>query len=145
MDATSRIMLLRLVPARSAVCILLLVSSAPAAVVFSGYVDPVVPTMWNSSTDGYISTPDGPTGSAVRGWRKHVASKCGYLGCGLSWDYPSSGTATISGPGSKWTNSSDLFVGYNIAVRGTLNVASGGLVSKCDGLRGVLPGIPSAR
>ena len=47
----------------------------------------------------------------------------GYYGSKTTGD----GTVTVTGSGSKWTNSSDLYVGYN--GKGTLNVESGGAVS----------------
>ena len=52
-----------------------------------------------------------------------VASANGYLGRCTG----SSGTATISGTGSTWTNSGSLYVGYDGS--GTLNIANGGTVS----------------
>ena len=46
----------------------------------------------------------------------------------------SSGTATVPGAGSTWTNGGDLHVGYS--GHGTLNVTSGGQVSNANGYLG---------
>ncbi len=51
-----------------------------------------------------------------------VASTLGYLGY---WS-GSTGTATVTGDGSTWTNAGNLYVGYNGS--GTLNIEAGGQV-----------------
>ena len=60
----------------------------------------------------------------------------GYLGYGSG----STGTATVTGAGSKWTNSSDLYLGWSGSVgwysSGALNIQAGGQVSNAWGLLG---------
>ena len=56
-----------------------------------------------------------------------VASSYGYLG----YNYGCIGTATVTGIGSKWTNSSDFYVGRN--GRGTLRIEAGGQISNTTG------------
>ena len=64
-----------------------------------------------------------------------VASAAGYLG----FDSGSNGTATVTGPGSTWANSSGLlYVGYH--GRGTLNIQAGAQVSNTDGCLGLHSG-----
>ncbi len=59
-----------------------------------------------------------------------VASTRGYLG----YNPESSGTATVTGPGSTWTNSGTFYVGrYGNA---TFNIEAGGQVSNTDGYLG---------
>lgn len=63
-----------------------------------------------------------------------VASTTGYLG----FNAGSVGTAVVSGPGSKWTNSGTLNVGYR--GNGNLTIENGGQVSGQHGELGELPG-----
>jgi T5SS/PEP-CTERM-associated repeat protein len=64
-----------------------------------------------------------------------VSSVNGYLG----WGPASSGKATVTGPGSQWSNSEKLHVGY--FGTGTLNVEAGGEVSNVNwGYVGFKPG-----
>ena len=59
-----------------------------------------------------------------------ITSSYGYLG----YNSGSSGTATVTGTGSKWTNSGDLYVG-NYGT-GTLRIEAGGQVSNSTGYLG---------
>ncbi len=59
-----------------------------------------------------------------------VASTKGYLG----YKFGSNGTATVTGAGSAWNNSSLLAVGYK--GNGTLNITTGGAVSSSHGFIG---------
>jgi T5SS/PEP-CTERM-associated repeat protein len=63
-----------------------------------------------------------------------ILNTTGYIG----EDPASTGTATVSDPGSTWTNSSHLYVGYSGI--GTLDVAGEGVVSNLDGVIGCLAG-----
>ena len=54
----------------------------------------------------------------------------GYIGCTSG----STGTVTVDGTGSTWTNSGDLYVGYY--GNGTLNITGGGAVSNTNGYIG---------
>jgi T5SS/PEP-CTERM-associated repeat protein len=59
-----------------------------------------------------------------------VASSAGYLG----YNSGASGTATVTGSGSKWSNSKNLYVGYSGT--GLLNIDAGGQVSNVSGYLG---------
>ena len=48
----------------------------------------------------------------------------------------STGTVTVAGSSSAWTNSSDLYVGYEAYGNGTLNILNGGAVSNATGYVG---------
>ena len=67
-----------------------------------------------------------------------VTSSSGYLGYHSS----STGTATVTGTGSKWTNSGWLFVGYY--GNGVLNISNGGNVSNTRGNVGSYSGNTSS-
>jgi T5SS/PEP-CTERM-associated repeat protein len=67
-----------------------------------------------------------------------VASASGYLG----FQVGSAGAATVTGPGSKWSNSGTLYVGYSGS--GTLNVQNGGQVSDYQGQIGTYSGSTGA-
>ena len=60
-----------------------------------------------------------------------VSNTRGYIGTGNS---DSTGTATITGNGSQWTNRDELFVGHTSP--GTLNITDGGVVSNTNGYIG---------
>jgi T5SS/PEP-CTERM-associated repeat protein len=56
----------------------------------------------------------------------------------LGYNSGSSGTATVTGPGSNWTNSDNLYVGHSGT--GTLNIQNGGTVTNTIGyIGGILP------
>ena len=57
---------------------------------------------------------------------RSVASTTGFLG----YHFHSSGAATVTGAGSKWTNSDNLYIGKD--GRGTLTVSDGGQVTARD-------------
>ncbi len=63
------------------------------------------------------------TGSITAINGAQIAGTTGYIGYQSTGD----GTVTIDGPGTSWTNSQRLFVGY--AGSGTLNILNGGQVS----------------
>ena len=99
-------------------------SPVQAAIVFTGSNSPI-PANWNSSTNGYIGGSSGGTGTGTVTVTSGnaLASANSYLG-----DlYHSSGTATVDGAGSTWTNSSSSDVGS--AGLGTLNLTNGGAVN----------------
>ena len=103
--------------------------TACADVVFSPTgISPATPSSWNSNTDGYVgySTGAGTVAITSGGTSSLLASQNGCIG------YDSSGTGTVSvdGAGSTWTNSQDLYVGGNEtnASAGVLTISNGGSV-----------------
>ena len=102
-------------------------STAPAAFITSGEVIPADPSTWLPSTTarvGYTTT------GALTVDGGNLISYTGYLG----YNSGSTGTATVAGAGSIWTNSHFLHVGrYG---NGTLNVEAGGQVSSNVGFLG---------
>ena len=64
----------------------------------------------------------------------NIASNTGYLG----YNTGSTGTATVTGPGSAWTNSGTLYVGNSGT--GSLSVTNGGSVTSYGGYIGYNPG-----
>ncbi|MCC6125757.1 MAG: PEP-CTERM sorting domain-containing protein [Pirellulales bacterium] len=103
-------------------------SPVQAAIIWSGNVSPSNPATWTSSIDGYIGVSS-PGMVSVDGGSS-LASSRGYLGYNSS----STGTATVTGAGSKWTNSGYLYVGNSGS--GALNVETGGQVSSFSGYLG---------
>jgi len=81
-------------------------SMVHAAIVGSGDVNPADPSTWTSNTTGYIGQSS--TGIVTVEGGSGLLSKYGYLG----YNSGAIGTATVTGAGSVWTNSS-LYVGYN--------------------------------
>ena len=63
-----------------------------------------------------------------------MSSDLGYIG----FDAGSTGTVTVDGTGSSWTNSSLLYAGYSGT--GTLTIQNGGAVSNTIGYIGVNSG-----
>ena len=57
-------------------------------------------------------------------------------GCIGSGGNASTGTVTVDGANSTWTNSDKLYVGTNYHVTGTLNITNGGAVSNTNGFVG---------
>ncbi|HUS93276.1 MAG TPA: PEP-CTERM sorting domain-containing protein [Phycisphaerae bacterium] len=79
---------------------------------------------WTNSGSLYVGGYSG-SGTLTIEAGGQVSSLSGYLG--RSSDPTATGTATVTGPGSTWTNSGDLYVGRH--GNGTLTVADGGQVS----------------
>jgi T5SS/PEP-CTERM-associated repeat protein/autotransporter-associated beta strand protein len=87
-----------------------------------------------TSTDGLcIGYNSGGTMEITSGGKLENAYAC-YVG---HYD-GSSGTATVDGTGSNWTNNDQLFVGY--LGTGALNITAGGSVSNTIGYLGYQPG-----
>lgn len=105
----------------------LLSNPLPAAIVQTGNVSPDVHT-WTNLTSGRIG--DTSTGSMTVNAGSSLASYSGSLG----YNSGSTGTATVTGTGSKWTSGFELFVGRS--GNGTLTIEAGGLVSSSAGLLG---------
>ena len=102
----------------------------PAATVITGDVAPVLP--WSSSTTPKIGITG--VGTLAVDGGSQLSSGLSYLG----YNAGSTGTATITGAGSKWTNSSELKVGYDGS--GSLRVEAGGEVSNSGGYLGYRAG-----
>jgi len=85
---------------------------------------------WTNSGKLYVGCSYSGTGTLNIQNGGEVSNTYGFLG----EDPGSSGTVTVDGTGSKWTNSGDLYVGY--LGTGTLNIQNGGQVSNTFGLLG---------
>jgi T5SS/PEP-CTERM-associated repeat protein len=113
-----------------------LVSSLPlarAAISPTGDVSPSGPSTWDTTTTGYIGkTADG---TLMVDGDSDLLSYYGYLG----FYSGTSGQVTVSGAGSTWTNSSDLYVSYNGS--GTLSIANGGAVGTNSSYIGGVSGL----
>lgn len=106
------------------IAVIVLSCSAPkvsAAILWSGDVQPSNPSTWTSSTVGYIGKTS--TGSITVDGGSNLLSQEGNLG----YSSGSSGTVTVSGVGSTWTNYDMLSVG-DMQGTGTLNIQAGGQV-----------------
>jgi fibronectin-binding autotransporter adhesin len=112
----------------TAALILALVSapSLPAATVITGDVTPALP--WTSTTDPRIG--DTGAGALIVDGGSQLNSDSSRLAVSAG----STGTATITGVGSKWINSSSLNVGAFGS--GAIRVEAGGLVSNTSGSLG---------
>ena len=88
--------------------------SAPAAITSTGDVAPSNPSTWTASTIGYIGNTASGTLTVDGG--SGLLSNTAYIGY-----YPgSTGSVTVSGTNSNWTNSQDINVGYYGS--GSLNI-----------------------
>jgi T5SS/PEP-CTERM-associated repeat protein/autotransporter-associated beta strand protein len=101
--------------------LIILASPIQAAITSTGSINPTDPNFWISTTNGYIGYSS--TGTVTVDDASSLLSKSCYLGYNSGTD----GTATVTGAGSKWTNSDTLFIGYSGI--GTLKIESGGEVS----------------
>jgi fibronectin-binding autotransporter adhesin len=101
--------------------------SLPAATVITGSVAPSLP--WGAAAEPLIGA-NGVGMLAVDGGSQLKSGMFGFLG----YNSGSTGTATITGAGSMWTNSSYLYVGFNGS--GALHVEAGGHVSDNTGYLG---------
>ena len=88
-------------------------------------------TLTGTSATDYTRVNGGTLGITGGGALSNVN---GYLGYGAT----DSGTVTVNGPGSSWTNSAGLFVGYE--GNSTLNITNGGAVSNSNGNIGYFGG-----
>jgi T5SS/PEP-CTERM-associated repeat protein len=95
-------------------------SAVQAAITPAGDVSPWIPPYWDTSTTGYVGNTFGGTLTVNGG--STLYSSSAYLG----YNSGVFGRVTISGSGSDWVNSSDLYVGY--FGNGSLNVLNGGAV-----------------
>jgi T5SS/PEP-CTERM-associated repeat protein/autotransporter-associated beta strand protein len=110
-----------------------MIPTAFAAIVGIGDVNPFDPSMWTSSTTGYIGKIS--TGTVTIDGENEMLSDYCYLGDNSG----SIGTVTVTGKNAKWTNGKYLYVGNSGS--GTLNIEDGGQVfSKNIGYLGNNPG-----
>ncbi len=96
-------------------------------------------TLDGSHAEGAMLSVDGAVGFQIDGnlnveAGSLMSNTLGYVGLSPG----STGVATVTGTGSEWNNSSDLYVG--LFGNGTLNVEADGLVSNSTGYLGYLPG-----
>jgi fibronectin-binding autotransporter adhesin len=111
--------------------LVLISSPVHAAITQSGNVTPTV-SSWGSFTTGLVgNTSDGSI--AVDGGSV-LSARAGLLGNGTS----STGTATVSGAGSKWTNNDHLYIGTSS--HGVLTIEAGGEVNNKRSRLGMFAG-----
>ena len=84
-----------------------MISAGQAAITCTGEVSPADPTTWSSTTYGYVGKTY--TGTITVNGGSELLCYRGYLGYNSS----ANGTATVTGNGSKWTNSDFLYLGYS--------------------------------
>jgi fibronectin-binding autotransporter adhesin len=107
-------------------------SHLSAATVLTGDVFP--PSPWGDLTYPYPQIGITDVGTLLIDGGSQRTSNSGMLGV----DPGSTGAATITGPGSKWTNNQTLYIGNSGT--GQLRVEAGGQVSNPVGYLGVNPG-----
>lgn len=140
----------------AAALLLSLVNASPAAINWTGDVDPADPTTWTSGTSGDIG--DTADGAITVGGESELLSyslTVGVDGNGtltveaggtannagftvLGSNPSSTGVATVTGSGSRWDHGRDFVVGR--FGDGTLTVEAGGIVSNRRGYLGVEAG-----
>ncbi len=111
-----------------AVILLVCVSLVQGGVTTNGNVEPADPSTWNSNTEAYVGrTADGEmnitSGSSIESKSAVIGDSSGVTG-----------SVTIEGVGSQWTNTNSLTVGS--FGTGYLYITNGGYVSDKDGLLG---------
>jgi len=89
---------------------------------------------------GYNTNPYGPSTLAITNGGS-VSSLGGFVGYSINGNLVSTGTVTVDGTGSTWTNSGSLYVGYGNGGNGSLVVTNGGFVSSLGAFVGYGPGI----
>jgi T5SS/PEP-CTERM-associated repeat protein len=106
--------------------------SARAAITPVGDISPTDPASWNIATDGYVGkTADG---SLVINGGSVLSSDDSYLG----YNNNVTGSVTVDGTGSSWTNDSMQYIGYS--GNGTLTITGGGQVDTWQGYLGANAG-----
>lgn len=111
-------------------CIITL--SARAAITPVGDISPADPASWNIATDGYVGkTADG---SLVINGGSVLSSDSSYLG----YNNNVTGSVTVDGTGSSWTNDYIQYIGYSGI--GTLTITGGGQVDTRQGYLGANAG-----
>lgn len=107
----------------TALCLFLLSTTAWAAITATGDVDPANPSTWNSSTWAYIGKTSTGTLDITSG--STVNSHCGKIG-----NYAdSTGTVTVDGTNSTWTNVAGITIGQDLTGTGKLIINNGGTVT----------------
>jgi len=107
---------------------LVVAASVQAAITTTGNIDPADPTSWTSSTNSYIGK--NADGTLTVNGGSDVESRNTIIGGYLSGDSGVTGTVTLDGTGSTWTNSYLMVGNYGT---GMLNITSGGLVTSNSG------------
>jgi fibronectin-binding autotransporter adhesin len=111
-----------------AIAVGLYVSSAMGDVTPSGEVDPSDPSAWTSSTHVKIGlTRRGGSGGVIVDNDSDVST----ASCAIGYDGDTTGSVTVSGSGSTWSNSGYLYVGR--LGDGVLNITNSGSVSSGSG------------
>ncbi|TPK89448.1 autotransporter domain-containing protein [Mesorhizobium sp. B2-4-17] len=83
-------------------------------------------SVWSNSSDLFLALGTNSTGTLTISNGGAVSDTMGHVGYGLG-----TGTVTVDGAGSTWTNSGALFIGD--AGTGTLTISNGGAVSNSFG------------
>lgn len=111
-------------------------SAASAGIAVGGDSGEVVPdrTTWSSTTTAQIGVSSGGLGTLTVDGGSVVQSKYGHVGYATG----ASGSVTVTGSGSKWANSSYLYVGYSGS--GSLSVEAGAQVTNTSGYLGYSAG-----
>jgi T5SS/PEP-CTERM-associated repeat protein len=120
-------------------CALLALPTRPAGAAITvggdpGEVSPANPSTWKSDTFGEIGIYPGKSGTVGVDGGSHLISSYGILGDRIG----SSGSVTITGPGSTWTTEEELYLGDYGA--GSLTLANGGKITLGAGYIGRGPG-----
>ncbi|PDS75805.1 autotransporter domain-containing protein [Rhizobium sp. L43] len=95
------------------------------------------PSPWTINTDLVVGDQNGDDAALIIRNGGVVSNDIGVLGVGLG----ASGTVTVTGTGSTWTNSDDLYVGFDGS--GTLTIDDGGAVDNINGSIGYFSGAAS--
>ncbi|MCA0035262.1 autotransporter domain-containing protein [Mesorhizobium sp. B263B2A] len=89
--------------------------------------------VWSNSSDLFLALGTNSTGTLTISKGGAVSDTVGHVGFGYG-----TGTVTVDGAGSTWTNSGDLYVAeFGV---GTLDITKGGVVSNAVGTIGWHPG-----
>ncbi|TPK05865.1 autotransporter outer membrane beta-barrel domain-containing protein [Mesorhizobium sp. B2-5-9] len=86
-------------------------------------------SVWSNSSDLFLALGTNSNGTLTISSGGAVSDKVGHVGYG-----PGTGTVTVDGPGSTWTNSGDLYIAE--FGTGTLDITNGGVVSNAMGTIG---------
>jgi fibronectin-binding autotransporter adhesin len=93
---------------------------------------------WTNTNDLLVGVSGNGTLSISNGGT--VKNVFGYIGYGDTASNAATGFVTVSGAGSTWTNSDELYIGFYGNGSGTLSISNGGAVSNTNSFIGVNSG-----